>query len=174
MLSDIQFTSLNYQLLNDGLFAAIAAIGFGSISNVPIRIFKGCALLAAIGHAMRYLLMHAFGWNIIPAAFIGSLCIGMLAPACGKHWRSPAEALAYPALLPMIPGMYAYRAVEGMLQCFTATTEEQFQHAFFLFNQNGMICVFIVILMVLGVTIPILYLVPRLKGLKTDHKQEKA
>ena len=61
MLSDIQFTSLNYQLLNDGLFAAIAAIGFGSISNVPIRIFKGCALLAAIGHAMRYLLMHAFG-----------------------------------------------------------------------------------------------------------------
>lgn len=156
-------------LINDGAFAAVAAIGFGSISNVPYRAFKGCAILAAVGHAMRYLLMHAFGWNIIPAAFIGALCIGMLAPSCGKRWRSPAEALAYPALLPMIPGMYAYRAVEGMLQCFTASTEEQFQHAFYLSNYNGMVCVFIVILMVLGVTIPILYFIPKYRSLKTKR-----
>ena len=40
-------------LLLDGAFAAVAAIGFGSISNVPFRAFKGCALLAAVGHAPR-------------------------------------------------------------------------------------------------------------------------
>lgn len=155
MISDTQFSLFTLNLLSDGFFAAIAAIGFGSISNVPIRAFKGCALLAAVGHAMRYLLMHALGWNIIPAAFVGALAIGLLAPCAGRRWKSPAEALAYPALLPMIPGMYAYRAVEGMLKCLTAGAEEEFRHAFYLFNCNGLVCVFIVIVMVLGVTVPI-------------------
>ena len=87
-------------LLLDGFFAAIAAIGFGSISNVPIRSFKGCALLAAMGHATRYFLMNILGWNIIPAAFMASIVIGVTAPKAGHFWRVPTEALAYPALLP--------------------------------------------------------------------------
>ena len=143
-------------ILLDGLFAAVAAIGFGSISNVPVRAFKGCALLAAAGHATRFVLLNACGWPLPVAAFIGALAIGFFAPKASRRWRIPAEALAFPALLPMIPGMYAYRAVEGLLQCIMCKTEETFHHAFYLFNYNGMVCVITVILMVLGVTIPIL------------------
>lgn len=143
-------------ILQDGIFAAIASIGFGSISNVPFRAFKGCALLAAAGHATRFVLTHACGWGLIPAAFVAALVIGMLAPRAGRYWHSPAEALAFPALLPMIPGMYAYRAVEGLLQCIICKDESVFNHAFYLFSYNGMVCVIIVILMVLGVTVPIL------------------
>ncbi len=142
-------------LLLDGFFAAIAAIGFGSISNVPIRSFKGCALLAAMGHATRYFLMNIMGWNIIPAAFIASIVIGVTAPKAGHFWRVPTEALAYPALLPMIPGMYAYRAVEGLLMCITCKDDALFNHAFYLFWWNGMICSIIIVLMVLGLTISI-------------------
>ena len=72
-------------LLLDGFFAAIAAIGFGSISNVPIRSFKGCALLAAMGHATRYFLMNILGWNIIPAAFMASIVIGVIKQKEGKN-----------------------------------------------------------------------------------------
>ena len=38
-------------ILLDGLFAAVAAIGFGAISDPPMRAFPRIALLAAIGHA---------------------------------------------------------------------------------------------------------------------------
>ncbi len=142
-------------ILSDGLFAAVAAIGFGSISNVPMSAFKGCALLAALGHATRYALMHVAQWNIMPAAFVAAVAIGLLAPKASRYWNTPVEALAFPALLPMIPGMYAYRAVEGLLLCLTSKTEPDFNHAFYLLNNNGMICVIIVMLMVIGVTIPI-------------------
>ena len=131
-------------LLLDGFFAAIAAIGFGSISNVPIR-----------SHATRYFLMNILGWNIIPAAFMASIVIGVTAPKAGHFWRVPTEALAYPALLPMIPGMYAYRAVEGLLMCITCKDDTLFNHAFYLFWWNGMICSIIIVLMVLGLTISI-------------------
>ena len=43
-------------ILEDGFFAAIAAIGFSSISNTPRRAYLTCALIAATGHAIRYVL----------------------------------------------------------------------------------------------------------------------
>ena len=42
--------------LEDGLFAAIAAIGFSSISNTPHRAYLTCAVIAAAGHSIRYAL----------------------------------------------------------------------------------------------------------------------
>ena len=43
-------------ILQDGLFAALAAIGFSSISNPPRKAYAYCALIAAVGHAVRYTL----------------------------------------------------------------------------------------------------------------------
>ena len=43
-------------IFEDGFFAAIAAIGFSSISNTPRRAYLTCALTAAVGHAIRYVL----------------------------------------------------------------------------------------------------------------------
>ena len=41
-------------ILTDGIFAAVAAIGFGAISDPPLRAFPSIALLAAIGHALTH------------------------------------------------------------------------------------------------------------------------
>ena len=41
-------------ILSDGFFAAIAGIGFGAISDPPLRAFKMIAILAAAGHACRF------------------------------------------------------------------------------------------------------------------------
>ena len=142
-------------ILLDGIFAAIAAIGFGSISNVPLQAFKGCALLAAAGHATRFVLTHACGWGLIPAAFIGALVIGFFAPKASRHWRIPAEALAFPALLPMIPGMYAYRTVQAFLLCVQNQAEDQFLHYLYQLTYNGFVCGFVILMMFIGVTVPI-------------------
>lgn len=48
-------------ILLDGLFAAVAAIGFGAISDPPVRAFPCIALLAAVGHALRFCLMSMRG-----------------------------------------------------------------------------------------------------------------
>lgn len=41
-------------ILFDALLAAVAAIGFGAISDPPLRAFPRIALLAAVGHALRF------------------------------------------------------------------------------------------------------------------------
>ena len=51
----------------DGFFAAVAAIGFGAISDPPLRAFPSIALLAAAGHALRFGLMTCAGLDITTA-----------------------------------------------------------------------------------------------------------
>lgn len=59
-------------ILLDGLFAAVAAIGFGAISDPPMRAFPRIALLAAIGHALRFTLMHCSALDIATASLFAA------------------------------------------------------------------------------------------------------
>ena len=71
-------------IIVDGLFAAIAAIGFGAISNPPRRAFLSIAIAAAIGHALRFSLMHYAGVDIITASFCASFVIGWVSLFLGS------------------------------------------------------------------------------------------
>ena len=112
--------------LEDGLFAAIAAIGFSSISNTPHRAYLTCAVIAAAGHSIRYVLtLPEFGCiHVIPASTIASFAIGLLAVLFSSRIKCPAEVCFFPALLPMIPGMYAYRTIEALLSCLNVPDNE--------------------------------------------------
>ncbi len=144
-------------IFEDGLFAAIAAIGFSSISNTPRRAYLTCALIAAAGHAIRFILtLHELGdMHIIPASTVASFAVGVLAVLFAPRIKCPAEVCFFPALLPMIPGMYAYRTIEALLSCLYHTQERVFGHYFYLLAYNGLTCSFIILGMVIGATIPV-------------------
>lgn len=90
-------------ILSDGFFAAIAGIGFGAISDPPLRAFKMIAILAALGHACRFCLMTYLGVDIATASLFGGLVIGFGSLWLGKRVYCPMTVLYIPALLPMIP-----------------------------------------------------------------------
>lgn len=144
-------------IFEDGLFAAIAAIGFSSISNAPRRAYPTCGLIAAAGHAIRYMLTSpAFGgMHIIPASILASFAIGILAVLFGARIKCPAEVCFFPALLPMIPGVYAYRTIEALLSCLYHTQEAVFEHYFYLLAYNGLTCMFIILGLVVEATVPV-------------------
>ena len=145
------------QILQDALFAAIAAIGFAAISRPPRRAYLYCAIIAAVGHSARFIMMHEefFSMNIILATFLSSFFVGSLAVFLSPLARVPAETCLFPALLPMIPGIYAYKTFGGLAMCIFGNDESAFSHSFYLFAQNGLTCLFILLGMVIGATIPI-------------------
>lgn len=153
----------------DGLFAAIAAIGFSAISNPPRRAYLYCAVVAAVGHSVRFLLMGFAGWHIVPASTLASLLIGILAVLVSPKSRIPAETYLYPSLLPMIPGIYAYKAFGALVMCLYHGTESSFLHYFYLFADNGLTCFFILLGMVVGATLP-MFLLPKISFQATRQK----
>lgn len=144
-------------ILEDALFAAMASIGFSSISNTPRRTYAICALAAAVGHASRYILMspQILDLNIIVASTIAAFIVGLIAVLFAPVVKCPAEVCLFPALLPMIPGMYAYRTIQALISCLTNPPEELYNHYFYLLTFNGFYAAMIMLGMVLGATIPI-------------------
>lgn len=148
------------QILQDALFAAIAAIGFAAISRPPRRAYIYCAFIAAAGHSARFILMSAPapGMHIITATFLASLIIGFLAVILSRKARTPAETCLFPALLPMIPGIYAYKTFGGLAMCVIGGSRTAFDSYFYLFVHNGLTCLCILTGMVVGATLPIFLL----------------
>lgn len=86
----------------DGLFAAAAAIGFGAISDPGVKTFPYIALLAAVGHALRFSLINYAGVDIVTASLGASVSMGMLSLPLGRACHTPMTCLLIPALLPMV------------------------------------------------------------------------
>jgi uncharacterized membrane protein YjjB (DUF3815 family) len=130
---------LLFALANDMFFAAIPAVGFALVFNVPQKALLYCAIGGAIGHGSRFLMMH-YGVPIEWASFFAATIVGMI----GVHWSH--RFLAHPkvftvaALIPMVPGVFAFKAMIAMVEInhlgFTpellATLMENFLKAMFI------------------------------------------
>jgi uncharacterized membrane protein YjjB (DUF3815 family) len=79
----------------------------------------GLRLCGLCGHAFRTSMMH-FGLPIGTATLIGSLATGGAAHFFANGYRMPAATFAFPGVLPMFPGTYAFRAVIGLLELMKA------------------------------------------------------
>lgn len=161
------------QFLQDALFSAIAAIGFSAISNPPRRAIFICALIAATGHSVRFLLMQTgvVELHIVVATTIAAFIIGILAVIISPRTKVPAETYLYPSLLPMIPGIYAYRTFGAMVMCLYHDEEPGFNHYFHLFATNGMECFFILLGMAIGATLP-MFLMKKISFQATRNKPD--
>lgn len=143
-------------IISDGLFAAVAAIGFGAISDPPMRAFPRIAALAAVGHALRFVLMNYAEMDIATASLAASFTIGMGSLWLGKGVHCPMTCLYIPALLPMVPGIYAYKTVFSLIMFMQSLGNPdgglQYMQAFFL---NATVSLSVIILLAAGATLPI-------------------
>lgn len=151
--------ALILHMLEDGFFAAVAAVGFAAISRPPRQAYLWCALVAAIGHSSRFLLQHQTLFpslnGIVAATTVAAFVVGMLAVLCSPMAKMPAETCLYPALLPMIPGMYAYRCFGALVVCVLEPAHATYDKYFYLFASNGLVCLFTLLGMVLAASVPI-------------------
>ena len=133
-------------IISDGLFAAVAAMGFGAISDPPLRAFPYIALLAAVGHATRYCLMTFLGVDIATASLAAAFVIGTGSVWCGKRVFCPMTTLYIPALLPMVPGTYALNS---------PTQGSQYLQSMIF---NGAVSFSVLFMLAVGATLPVFLL----------------
>ena len=99
----------------DALFSALAAIGYAFLFNVPVRLCWACVICGVCSHTLRTAAVH-FGIDIVTATMLGALAVGFLSQVFAHWFRAPPAAFAFPGVVAMVPGSYAFRAVIGALQ----------------------------------------------------------
>lgn len=141
--------------LNEALFAAIAAVGFALISDPPRRLIIFTAILAA-GRGCRYFLIEQYDIGISSATLIAAVIIGFLGLYMANKLRCSMEVVSFPALLPMIPGLYAYETILSIVKYSQAVTIADKQEIIISIFDNGITTLSIITALAVGVTIPLL------------------
>ena len=152
-----------FEILSDGFFAAIAAIGFGAVSDPPMRAFPVIALLAAVGHALRFVLMQS-GMDIATASLCASVVIGVGSLLLGGRIRCPMTVL-------FIPGMYAYKTVFAMIMFMqhlgdSVTSAQYLQEIL----RNGFVTFCVIFMLAAGAAAPIFLFNKRAHSLTRNKK----
>ncbi|GGI70026.1 hypothetical protein GCM10009332_04020 [Shewanella gelidii] len=138
-------------LIDDAFFAAIPAVGFAMVFNVPVRFLKYCAIAGAIGHSFRRFLLH-FDFPIEWATFAAAALIGIITISFAKRHLAPPLMYAVAAIIPMIPGSYAFNTVIGLVQL-SAQSEVSAELTAFVIT-NGLKTVFILGALSVGLAMP--------------------
>ncbi|RDK90862.1 threonine/serine exporter [Enterobacillus tribolii] len=102
-------------LVQDVILAAIPALGFAMVFNVPVRALPYCALLGGIGHGSRMIMMAA-GMNVEWATLCASIMIGVIGIQWSRWLLAHPKVFTVAAVIPMFPGIYAYTAMISVVK----------------------------------------------------------
>ena len=94
-------------IAEDALFSATATIGYVCLFNVPARLAWACIVCGLCSHALRTALMHG-GLDIVFGTLIASMAAGLLAHIFTRNFGAPPAAFAFPGVVAMVPGSYAF------------------------------------------------------------------
>ena len=98
----------------DLLFSALAGLGFALLFNVPMRAAWACALCSMAGHGLRTAIQH-LGVDLTVASLAGAFVATVCARFVAHRYDVPPVTFAYPGVVAMVPGSYAFRAGVGGL-----------------------------------------------------------
>lgn len=144
-------------LLEKCLWFGLAATGFGILFNVPSRALLPIFILGAIGGITKVILMDGFHINIIIATFCGSSIIGILSIPFAHKRHAPPPTFAIPAVIPMVPGVLAYKMMQGLIYIAGGDASLTLQSQIIAETvTNGLKVMFILMSLAAGVELPML------------------
>lgn len=133
----------------------VGAIGFAILFNVPRRTILTIFLLGAFGGTLKFIIL-ALGGSIIMGSFFGAVLVGFLSILAAHYKHAPPFVLAIPAVIPMVPGAFAYRAMLGVIHLTEKVDHDTFLKLLEETTDNGLKAFFVLAALSLGVSAPML------------------
>lgn len=116
-VKDLSMTP-HHTYLEYAVAAAISAIGFSMIFNIPRRLLWVIAVGGVIAVCTRNFVNlgpsnHNIGldWGPVIGALVGSATISIIVTRAVHWFHTPHHCLSIPSVIPMIPGVLMYRAL---------------------------------------------------------------
>lgn len=141
--------------LEKGIWLGLAAIGFAVLFNVPKRALGVIFVIAALGGWVKFFMIGQ-EIGIISSTFCGATLIGLLSVLAAHNRNAPPVTFAVAAVIPMIPGFFAYKAMVGIIEMTAEKNPEAYTKLFFETVNNGLLALFVILALSLGVAFPLL------------------
>jgi len=101
-------------ILYDAFFAALAALGFAIIFNVPKKFLIFVAIGAIIGFSAKSLLVHN-GIGVELSTLLGAILVGTMGKIFSTIFQKPHQIITIASVIPMVPGTFAFKTIISLL-----------------------------------------------------------
>lgn len=155
-----------------GFWAGIAAIGFAILFNVPRRTLFPIWCIGAMGGLIKFSIM-TFDISVVFASFFGAVAVGIAAIQMAHLKDSPPLVFSIPSVIPMVPGVFAYKFMLGMVALTSIESSEAYLQTLIDTVNNGAKMMFVLIALGTGVAIPML-LTRKESVRKSEYNNRKA
>ena len=153
-VKDLSMTP-HHSFVEYAIAAAISAMGFATIYNIPYRLMPWIAIGGIICVCSRNFINLGpatgnigLGMGLIVGSLCGSALISIINIKAVHILHTPHQCITIPAVIPIVPGVLMYRALYGFLEMQGVVGEVTFA----VFNAiNGSLVLFCI---ALGVAIP--------------------
>jgi len=144
-----------FSFFEKGIWFGFAALGFAILFNVPPRTLLIIWLLAAVGGLTKLLMLH-FDIGVVLASFGGASVIGILSIPAAHNKHAPPLVFAIPAVIPMVPGVFAYKMILGLIKLAGDPNTSLYPQILSETVNNALKVLFILMSLAVGVAIPML------------------
>jgi uncharacterized membrane protein YjjB (DUF3815 family) len=141
-------------ILLKSLWCGAAAVGFGVLFNTPTRsliaIYAGGMVAGLVKYSALGIVPDA---GVIISSFIAALVVGFLSIPMAHLRHVPPVVFSIPSIIPLVPGVYAYRTMLGLMRL-TKADDENFVSTIQLMTYNAVNTLFVVMVIAIGVVLP--------------------
>lgn len=142
-------------IITKSIWAGFAALGFAILFNVPRRTLFTIWALGAVGGIIKFSVMH-FDSGIVFASFLGASVVGVISIQTAHIQKSPPLIFSIPAVIPMVPGFFAYKMMLGLIALTSSIDNDAYVQILIETVNNGAKMMFVLISLGTGVAIPML------------------
>jgi uncharacterized membrane protein YjjB (DUF3815 family) len=139
-------------ILSKAFWCGWAALGFAVLFNVPPRTLFVIWVGGALGGFLKFSLLE-WGAGVVMASFAGALAIGISSIPVAHIRHAPPMIFAIPSVIPMIPGVFAYRFMLGLMKL-TGDIGPDYSRVISETINNGSKTLFIIMSLAMGVSVP--------------------
>ena len=171
MFPVVDFTNLttlpNISYIIFAIAAAIGAIGFAILFNLPPRLLLAVGCGGGLCVCIKFLLILELGFGPEIGTLAGAMAVSIIAVKA-IHWlHTPMQVLIVPAVIPLVPGVLIYRFLFAMINIRDLTLEQLLGAV-----QSGMDAALIILAIAIGATTPNIF-AHRSFTRQDKEKQEK-
>lgn len=141
-------------LFENAFWFGLASLGFAILFNVPERTLPSLFFIAILGGIIKTLALNA-GINISIATLFSSFAIGVICIPAAHNKHAPPLVFAIPSVIPLVPGVYAYRMMIGLISL-SSNVNAAYQQTLYETINYGLKVLFILLSLSAGVALPML------------------